>query len=146
MRAAPRSATPRRWSPMPTMPRPGSGSPRPCWRSKPIAAASVTICLRRAINAGIEHDKAGGDLALQFVGNADHGAFGHILVAGYHLFHLPGREAVTGDIDDVVGSRHHVDVAVGIHVARIRGGVVARELGKVTLPEAPLVAPQRRQA
>jgi hypothetical protein len=36
-----------------------------------------------------------------------------------HLLDLAGREPVGGDIDDVVGTGHHVDIPVGIaHIGR----------------------------
>ena len=54
------------------------------------------------------------DLPLHGVGDADDGAFGHVLVLGHHLLHLARRQAMAGDVDDVVGARHHEDVAVGV--------------------------------
>src|SRR5215831_12777754 len=43
------------------------------------------------VDARIEHDEAGGNLALHCVRHADHRTFGHILVLGDDLLHLPGR-------------------------------------------------------
>ena len=78
--------------------------------------------------------------------NADHGALGDILVLGDDLFHLAGRQAVAGDVDDVVGARHDVGVAVGVDEAGVGGRVVAREVDEVARAEALVVVPQRRQA
>jgi hypothetical protein len=61
------------------------------------------------------------------VGHADHGAFGHVRVRGQHLFHAAGRQAVARDVDDVIGARHDVEVAVLVDHAGIAGLVVAGE-------------------
>src|SRR5688572_31751734 len=39
----------------------------------------------RPVHARLEHDESAGDLALERVGNADHGALGNVLVATQHL-------------------------------------------------------------
>ncbi len=65
--------------------------------------------------------------------------------AGHDLLDRPGREAVTGDVDDVVDPPHHEQVAVVVHAAAVAGDVVARERRQVARAEAVVVAPQRRQ-
>ena len=102
---------------------------------------------RRAVDAGLEHDEAARHLALELVLDAEHGAFGDVLVRRQHLLHAAGRKPVAGDVDDVVGAAHHIDVAVGIDVAGVGGLVVAGKLGEVAL--APCGRPgchKRRQA
>jgi hypothetical protein len=44
-----------------------------------------------------------------------------------HLLDLAGRQAMGGDIDDVVGTGHHVDVAIAIDEPRIGGFIKARD-------------------
>ena len=61
--------------------------------------------VRRRRDAGLQHHEAAGHLALELVGDADHGAFGDVRVGGQHLLHAAGREPVAGDVDDVVGAR-----------------------------------------
>src|SRR5579885_2277510 len=101
--------------------------------------------LRRAVDAGLEHDEAARHLALELVLDAEHGALGDVGVGGQHLLHAAGREPVAGDVDDVVGAAHDEDVAVLVLVAGIRRLVVAGELGEVALLEALVVPPQRRE-
>src|SRR5215472_12578063 len=50
----------------------------------------------RALYADLEHDEAARYLALEPIGDADHGAFRHILVRTEHLFNGAGRETVAG--------------------------------------------------
>ena len=52
---------------------------------------------------------------------------------------------MAGDVDDVVGAAHDVEVAVGVLEAGVGGLVVAGKLGEVAL-EALVLLPQRRQA
>jgi hypothetical protein len=84
--------------------------------------------------------------ALQLVGDADHGAFGDVRMGGEHLLHAAGRQAVAGDVDDVVGAAHDVEIAVLVDEAGIGGLVVAGEVGEVAFAEALVGVPQRRQA
>src|SRR5262249_28926928 len=58
----------------------------------------------RTVDAAFEHDETAGYLALEFVLDAEHRAFGNVLVPGQHLLHAAGRKPVAGDIDDVVGA------------------------------------------
>src|SRR6516165_438066 len=75
--------------------------------------------VRGSVDSGLEHDEAAGDFALELVCDADHGAFGDILVRREHLLHPTGREPVAGDVDDVVGAAHDMDVAVFVLEAGI---------------------------
>jgi hypothetical protein len=61
---------------------------------------------------------------------ADDGALGDVAVRGEHLLHAAGREAVAGDVDDVVGAAHDVDVAVVVDEAGVGGLVVAGEFSR----------------
>src|SRR5262249_57758838 len=96
---------------------------------------------RRTVDTGVEHDEASRDLAFHLVGHAYNGAFGHVPVLGDDLLHLSRRQAVSGNIDDVVRARHHIDVAIGVNVACVGGRVVAREIGEVARAEALVVVP-----
>src|SRR6476646_10001440 len=44
----------------------------------------------RAVHARLKHDEAAGDLALERVGDADHRAFGNVLMVAQHLLHAAG--------------------------------------------------------
>src|SRR5262249_11743661 len=100
----------------------------------------------RPLDAGLEHNEAAGDLALELVGDADHGALGDILMRGEHLLHSTGREPMAGDVNDIVGATHDVDVAVFVLEAGIRRLVIPGKLGEITLLEPLVLLPQRRQA
>ena len=75
---------------------------------------------RVALDAGLQHDETQRHLAAQLVGDADHGALGDVGVGRDDLLHRAGREAVAGDVDDVVDAPHHEHVAVLVDVARRR--------------------------
>jgi hypothetical protein len=60
--------------------------------------------------------------------NADYRAFGNIWMRRPDFLDLPRGEAMSGDIDDVVGSGHHVDVAVAVDEPGIGGAPDAREI------------------
>src|SRR5262249_43575272 len=83
---------------------------------------------RRPLDAGLKHDEAAGDLALQGVGDADHGTLRDILVRGEHLLHSTGREPMASNVDDIVSAAHDVNVAVFVLEAGIRRLVVAGKL------------------
>jgi hypothetical protein len=78
-------------------------------RSRTSATSSADSSVLPRVDAGLEHDEAERHLALQLVGDADHRAFGDVGMRGQHLLHRAGRQAVAGDVDDVVGARHDVD-------------------------------------
>ena len=42
-----------------------------------------------------------------------------------HLFHGAGGQAVTGDIDNVVGARHDMQISVAVDETGVAGLVVA---------------------
>src|SRR5256714_10801317 len=90
---------------------------------------------RGPIDAGLEHNEAAGNLALERIRDADHGAFGDILVRGEHFFHPASGQPMAGDVDDIVGSAHDVDVAVLVLEAGISGLVVAGKLGAIAFLE-----------
>ena len=51
---------------------------------------------------------------------------------------------MAGDVDDIVGTAHHVDIIVFILEAGVRRLVVAGKLGEIALLEALILLPQRR--
>ncbi|MPL75488.1 hypothetical protein SDC9_21312 [bioreactor metagenome] len=93
----------------------------------------------------VQAQEADRGLALQLVGGPDHRAFGDVGMRGEHLLHRAGRQPVARDVDHVIGARHDVEIAVLVLVARVAGLVIAREMAQVTLLEAVLGIPQRRQ-
>jgi hypothetical protein len=62
-----------------------------------------------------------------------------------YLLDLAGRQPVGGDVDDVVGTRHHVDVAVRIEEPVIGGLVIFGEFAEIRLDKAVNGLPQGRQ-
>ena len=98
-----------------------------------------------AFDAGFEHQETQRDLTLERVGDADHGAFRDIGMRRQHLLDLAGREAVGGDIDDVVGAGHHVDIAVGVDEPGIGRLIKAWERFHIRVDEAVIGLPQGQQ-
>src|SRR5699024_3783504 len=88
-----------------------------------------------------ENDEGAGDLALDLGMDRDDGGLGHSRVGGDDGLDDAGRQAVTGDVDDIVGAPHDVDVAVLVEVAGVAGEVVAVEGGQVRGDEARVIAP-----
>ena len=64
---------------------------------------------------------------------------------GQDLLDLPRGEAMGGDVDDVVGSGHHVDVAVAVDEPRIGGLIEAGKGAQVGSDEFVVGLPQGRQ-
>ncbi len=64
---------------------------------------------------------------------------------GENFLDRAGREPVARDVDDIVGSRHHVYIAVLVDKARITGLVIAGEGLEVGTPESLLGIPQAGQ-
>ena len=120
-------------------------------RSRTSAAASRSISsaerltVGRAFDAGFEDQEAQRDLALQRVGDADDGTFRNIGMGGQHLLDLAGRQAVSGDVDDVVGTGHHVDIPVGVDQPGVAGLIQAREGPQIRSDESLIGLPQGRQ-
>ena len=65
---------------------------------------------------------------------------------GKHLFQLARRQAVARDIDDVVGARHDVEIAVLVLVAGITGLVIAGEGRQIFLDKGVVRAPDAGKA
>ena len=80
---------------------------------------------RVALGAGLQHDEAQRHLAAQVVGHAEDGALGDVGVRRDDLLHRAGREAVAGDVDDVVDAAHHEHVAVLVDVPAVARQVPA---------------------
>jgi hypothetical protein len=97
------------------------------------------------VDAGVEHHETDRDLALQFVIDTQHGALGHIRMIGQDLLHGPGGEAMTGHIDDVVGTGHDKGVSVFVDVAGVGGFIIPGELFQVGFDVSLIVLPQRGQ-
>ena len=93
----------------------------------------------------VERNKTDRQLAFHLVIDADHGALGDVRVPSQNFLHAAGRQAMAGDIDDVVRPRHDVGVAVVIDVSRVGGFVVTRKLGKVGFDETLVRPPERRK-
>src|SRR5262249_62110004 len=117
-------------------------------RTNPLQNKSDTFQLDLGggpVHARFEYDEAARDLALERVGNADHRAFCDFPMAAKYLLHPTGREPMAGDVDDVVGATHDIDVAVLVLEAGVRGLVITRKLREVILLEQIVLLPQRRQ-
>ncbi len=79
-------------------------------------------------------------LALDLVGDADHGGLGHGGVGDQGALDLRRAQAVAGDVDDIVDAAHEPDVALLVHPGAVPGGVDPGELGEIGLAEAVRIA------
>ena len=67
------------------------------------------------------------DLALQGIGNADGGGFGHGGMRDQRALDLGGADAVSGDVEHVIGAAQHGDVSVFVFHGHVAGDVAAGE-------------------
>ena len=74
--------------------------------------------------------------------NPDDRTLGDVGVRGNHRLHRAGRQAVPGDVDDVVGAPHDVDVAIFVDESSVTTGVVAGMVAEVGRYVAIIVSPQ----
>ena len=88
-------------------------------RSRTSATSSSRSSPRVAVGAGLQHHEPERHLAAQLVGDAEHGALGDVGVRRDDLLHRAGREAMAGDVDDVVDAPHHEQVAVLVDVPAV---------------------------
>src|ERR1700722_13426079 len=94
--------------------------------------------VRRPIDAGFQDHKPAWGLALDLVLDAKHGAFRNVRVPCDHFLHPAGRQAMAGDVDDVVGPPEDGEIPVVIDETRVGGFVIAGELVEIALAH-PLV-------
>ena len=62
-----------------------------------------------------------------------------------HFFHATGGKPMAGDVDDVIGSRHHERVTIFVDETGVGGLVVAGKLRHVRRDESIVCVPQRWQ-
>ncbi|MNE53012.1 hypothetical protein D3C80_1477120 [compost metagenome] len=63
-------------------------------------------------------------------------------MTGDQVFHFAGGQAMTRNVDDIVGAPHDVDEAVFIQITAIAGVVIARIRGEVGVQVTLVIAPQ----
>lgn len=90
----------------------------------------------------LEDQKAEGNLAFQLVVDSEDGAFGDVGVRGKNFLDASRREAMAGDIDNVVGAGHYEDIAVVVHVPCVSRFVIARKVGEIGIEKALVVVPE----
>jgi hypothetical protein len=73
--------------------------------------------VRRPDDTGFQHQEAERNLPLERIRNADYRAFGNIWMRRPDFLDLPRGEAMSGDIDDVVGSGHHMEPSPSMNPA-----------------------------
>ncbi|EKD38226.1 MAG: hypothetical protein ACD_75C00814G0001 [uncultured bacterium] len=66
-------------------------------------------------------------------------------MVGDDLLHCPCRQAVTGDIDNVVHPAHDVHIAILVDISTVAGLVVAGEFRHIGLDETLVIAPESSQ-
>ena len=76
------------------------------------AGASLRCAPLGGATPALRTSKPERHLAFELVGDADNRALGDVRVCGEDLLDRTRREPVAGDVDDVVGTRHHEDIAV----------------------------------
>ena len=123
---------------------------RPAWNAATAPISSRTSCTSSSASPSVDAPALSttsprGTWPLISSAHADHRALGHRRVGGQHLLDGAGRQAVPGNVDDVVDAAHHEQVAVLVEVAAVAGQVVAGMLGQVRRLVAVVGVPQRRQ-
>ena len=95
-----------------------------------------------------QHGESNRHLAFEFVFHADDSNFGDVWVALYGLFDLARAEAMTGNIDHIIGAAEDEVIAVLIANAPIERRVrkLAFKIGEIGFYEAFVVAPDRSHA
>src|SRR5690606_7934368 len=89
---------------------------------------------------GLERDVGVDALALDLVGEADHGGLGDGRVRDEGAFDLGGAHAVAGDIDHVIHAAGDPVVAVLVAPAAVAGEVHAGVVAEISLLEALVLA------
>jgi hypothetical protein len=72
-------------------------------------------------------------LTFESIDLANNSAFGNCRMLRHNLFDCTGGNAVASDVDHIVGTRQHVEVALIVLMASITSLVVARVLGEALL-------------
>ena len=91
----------------------------------------------RALDRALERDEGADRLAGVLVGLTDHRRLGDGLVRDDRRLDLGGREAVPGDVDDVVDAADHPEVAVLVAARRVADEVcLLTEAHEIRLHEA----------
>ena len=73
--------------------------------------------------------------------NSDHSTFCNCRMSSNHFFHLPGRQAMSGNVHHIISAAHDEDVSVLIYISFIAGVVVTLVLTHVRIEEALMVSP-----
>ena len=89
----------------------------------------------------LEHHQGSWNLALHRVGQADDSTFGNRRVGCHSCFQSARGQAVAGNVDDVVGAAHDVDVAVFVDATAVTGQVGALNRRQVRIDVAFVVTP-----
>src|SRR5699024_4698354 len=76
---------------------------------------SQLLCRLGGVLDAVGHDDEGDDgLTRGLIGSTDHGRLGDLGMGDEGRLDLRGRQAVTGDIHDIVDASEEPDVAVGV--------------------------------
>src|SRR3984885_7712948 len=105
----------------------------------------LDLC-RRTIDAGFQDHKPTGRLAFDLVLDAKHSAFCNVRVRSHDLLHSAGRQAVAGDVDDVVGPPEDGEIPVLVDETRVSRFVIAGALVEIALAHPLVLAVERWQA
>ena len=81
----------------------------------------------RPVDPGLQDEEADGHLSLQSVRGPDHRTLRDVVMLGQDFLDRPRGKPMARHVDDVVGPRHHVQVAVLVQVAGVGRLVVAGE-------------------
>ena len=95
--------------------------------------------------AVLERDEHRHGFALDFVGPAHGGGFGHARMADQGAFDFDRAQPVAGHVQHVVDPAHDPVVAVVVAAGVVAGQVVVRHLGPVLLAIPLVVAPNAAQ-
>ena len=98
------------------------------WARAPISLRTCFLQLfsQRVVRlAALERDEHGDGFALELVGPADGGGFGHVRMADERAFDLDRAQPMAGDVEHVVDAAHDPVVAVVVAAGVVAGQVLA---------------------
>ena len=84
-------------------------------------------------------------MPLEIIGNTDHRTFSNIGMVCQHFFELAGGQAMTGNINHIIGAGHDVEIAIGIAIAGITGFIIAGKSREIFLNKSLIRTPDGQQ-
>ena len=98
----------------------------------------------RSFNIIFQHKEAQRYLTLQVIMDADNCAFSNIRMFAKGTFNATSRKSVAGNINNIISSRHDINVPILVDEASITGLVVSGELLHIAFNKPIVCFPQSK--